>query len=66
MKIAKMENLSQNGFKKIAKMEDLSRNKLEQIVKTRGIKDYKNMPKENLLIALLKSKQSHAELYESK
>ena len=32
----------------------------------RHIKNYKNMSKEELLIALLKSKQSHAELYKSK
>ena len=32
----------------------------------RRIKDYKNMSKEELLIALLKSEQRHAELYKSK
>ena len=32
----------------------------------RSIKNYKNMSKEELLIALLKSKQSHAELYKIK
>ena len=32
----------------------------------RHIKNYKKMTKEGLLIALLKSKQSHAELYKSK
>ena len=32
----------------------------------RRIKNYKNMSREELLIALLKSKQSHAELYKSK
>ena len=32
----------------------------------RCIKNYKNRSKERLLIALLKSKQSHAELYKSK
>ena len=47
-------------------MQYLSRNKLEQIAKTRGIKDYKNVSKENLLIALLKSEQSITELPRSK
>ena len=47
-------------------MQYLSRNKLEQIAKTRGIKDYKNISKENLLIALLKSEQSITELPRSK
>ena len=32
----------------------------------RRIKNYKNMSKEGSLIALLKSNQSHAELYKSK
>ena len=32
----------------------------------RRIENYKNMSKEELLIALLKSKQSHIELYKSK
>ena len=47
-------------------MENLTKYELEQIAKMRRIKNYKNMSTENLLIALLKSKQSHAELYRSK
>ena len=47
-------------------MENLTKYELEQIAKMRRIKNYKNMSRENLLIALLKSKQSHAELYRSK
>ena len=39
---------------------------LRLITGKRGIKNYKNISKEELLIALLKSKQSHAELYKSK
>ena len=65
MKIAKVENLSQNGLKKIAKMQDLSRNKLKQIAKLRHIKNIDNKSKEELLIALLNSEQSLAELYKS-
>ena len=65
-RIAKLQNLSQNELKQITKMQNLSQNELEQIVKMRHIKNYKNMSREELLIALLKSKQSHAELYKSK
>ena len=61
-----MQNLSQNELKQIIKMQNLSQNELEQIAKMRRIKIYKNMSRENLLIALLKSKQSHAELRRSK
>ena len=65
-RIAKMQNLSQNELKQIIKMQNLSQNELEQIAKMRRIKNYKNMLRENLLIALLKSKQSHAQLRRSK
>ena len=47
-------------------MLNLSQNELEQMAKMRHIKDYKNMSKEGLLISLLKSKHSLAELYKSK
>ena len=47
-------------------MQTLSRNDLEQITKKRYIKKYKNMSKEELLIALLKSEQSIAALRKSK
>ena len=60
-RIAKMQNLSQNELKQITKMQNLSQNELEQIAKMRRIKNYKNMSKEELLIALLKSGQSLAE-----
>ena len=61
-----MQNLSQNELKQITKMQNLSQNELEQIAKMRRIKNYKNMSREELLIALLKSKQSIAELCRSK
>ena len=64
-RITRMQNLSQNKLEQIRNIENLSQNKLEQIAKTRRIKDYKNMLKEDLLIALLKSNQSHAELRRS-
>ena len=61
-----LENLLQNRLNWIAKMQSLSSNEPEQIAKMRHIKNYKNMLRENLLIVLLKSRQSHAELSSSK
>ena len=61
-----MQNLSQNELMQITKMQNLSQNELEQIAKMRRIKNYKNMSKEELLISLLKSEQSIAELRRSK
>ena len=60
--IAKMQNLSQNELKQITKMQNRPQNELEQIAKMRRIKNYETMSREELLIALLKSEQSHAEL----
>ena len=59
------KNLSQMVLEQIAKMENLSQSELEQITKMTRIKDYKNMSKDGLLIALLKSQRSLAELYKS-
>ena len=61
-RIARMQNLSLNNFEQITKIQNLSQNKLEQTAKTRRIKNYKDISKEDLLIALLKPNQSHAEL----
>ena len=52
-KIVKMQNLSFNELKQIDKMNSLSLNELKQIAKIRHIKNYKDMSKEDLLIALL-------------
>ena len=49
----------------MARMNNLLQNKLEQIAKKRGIKKYMNMSKEGLLIFILKSGQSIAELRKS-
>ena len=46
-------------------MNNLPQNKLEQIAKNRGIKKYKNMSKEGLLISILKWGQSIAQLRKS-
>ena len=58
-----MQNLPQNDFNQIALMRGLSRDELEQIAKIRRIKNYEDMKKEDLIISLLKSKQSIAELF---
>ena len=58
-----MQNLSQNEFNQIAVMRGLSRDELEQIAKIRRIKNYEDMKKEDLIISLLKSKESIAELF---
>ena len=62
-KIAKMQNLSQNELNQIAEMHGQSRDELERIAKIRRIKNYEEMSKEELIISLLKSKQSIAELF---
>ena len=62
-KIVKMQNLSQNELNQIAEMCSQSRDELEQIAKIRRIKNYEEMSKEELIISLLKSKQSIAELF---
>ena len=64
-KIVKMQNLSLNELEQIERMNNLSLNELKQIMKTRRIKNYKDMSKEDLLIALLKSNKSHTELRRS-
>ena len=58
-----MQNLSQNEFNQIAEMRGQSRDELERIAKIRKIKNYEEMTKEELIISLLKSKQSIAELF---
>ena len=60
--IERMQNLSLNELEQIERMNNLSLNKLKQIAKTRHIKTNRNISKEDLLINLLKSNQSHAEL----
>ena len=58
-----MQNLSQNELNKIAEMHGQSRDQLEQIAKIRRIKNYEEITKEELIISLLKSKQSIAEFF---
>ena len=58
-----MQNISQNDIDQITKMQNQLRDELEKIAKMRRIKNYENMSKEGLLIALLKSEQRLAKLY---
>ena len=58
-----MQNLSQNEVNKIAEMHGLSLDELKQIAKIRRIKNYEKTKKEGLIISLLTSKQSIAELF---
>ena len=58
-----MQNLSQNEFNQIAKLHNLSRDELEQIAKKRRIKNYEDMKKEDLIMSLLKLKESISELF---
>ena len=44
-------------------MHDLSRDEFDQIAKIRKIKNYEDMKKEDLIISLLKSKESIDELF---
>ena len=65
-RIVRMQNLSLNKLQQIERMNNLLLNELKQIPNTRSIKNYKDMPKEDLLIALLKSNQSYTEFRKSK
>ena len=58
-----MQNLSRNEFNQIAEMQGQSRDELERIAKMRRSKNHKRMSKEELIIALLKSKRGLAELF---
>ena len=58
-----MQNLSQNELNQIAEMRDQPQDELEQIAKIRTIKNYEEMSKEEIIISLLKSRQSIAELF---
>ena len=58
-----MQNLLQNELNQIAEMRNQSRNELERIAKIRRIKNQEKMSKEELIMSLLKSKQSIAEFF---
>ena len=58
-----MQNFSQNEFNQIAEMRCQSQDELGRTAKIRRIRNYEGMTKEELIISLLKSKQSIAELF---
>ena len=58
-----MQNLSKNEFNQIAEVCGQSLDELERTAKIRRIQKYEEMTKEELIISLLKSKQSIAELF---
>ena len=58
-----MQNLSQNEFNQIAEMRGQSLDEQEWIAKIRRIKNSEEMAKEELIITLLKLKQSITELF---
>ena len=61
--IAKMQNLTQNDLDQVTKMQNQYWDELEQIAKMRRIKNHEKISKEELIISLLKSKRSLAELF---
>ena len=63
-RITKMQNITKNELDQITRMQNLSRDELKKIARMRRIESYENMSKEGLLIALLRSEQSRAELYD--
>ena len=62
-KIENIQDLSQNELNQIAEMCGQSRDELKEIEKIRRIKNYEEISTEELIISLLKSKQSIAELF---
>ena len=60
-KIAKKQNISRNELLKAEKLQDKSIDELQEIAKLRGIKNYDNLTKEDLIFSLLKSESSPAE-----
>ena len=58
-----MQNLLQNELNQIAEIRGQSRDEYDQIGKIKRIKNYEEISKEELIISLLKSKQSIAELF---
>ena len=60
-----MQNLLQNELNQVTTMYEQSQDKLERVAKMRRIKNPKRMSKEELIIALLKSKHKIPELFNS-
>ena len=60
-KIAKKQNISKNELRKAKKLQNKSIDELYGIAKLRGIKNYDNLTKEDLIFSLLKSESNPAE-----
>ena len=60
-KIAKKQNISRNELLKAEKLQDKSIDELQEIAKLRGIKNYDNLTKEDLIFSLLKSESNPVE-----
>ena len=59
-----MQNLLQNEFNQVLEIRDQSPDEVERIAKIKRIKNYEEIKKEKeLIISLLKSKQSIAEMF---
>ena len=60
-KIAKKQNISKNELRKAEKLQDKSIAELQEIAKLRGIKNYDNLTKEDLIFSLLISESNPIE-----
>ena len=60
-KIANKQNISRNELHKAEKLQDKSIDDLQEIAKLRGIKNYSNLTKEDLIFSFLKSESNPAE-----
>ena len=60
-KIGKIQNISENHLSRPKKLQNKSIDELQGIAKLRGIKNYDNLTKEDLIFSLLKSESNPAE-----
>ena len=58
-----MQNLLQNEFNQVLEIRGQSPDEVERIAKIKRIKNYEEIKKKELIISLLKSKQSTAEMF---
>ena len=58
-----MQNLLQNEFNQFLEIRGQSPDEVERIAKIKRIKNYEEMKKKELIISLIKSKQSIAEIF---
>ena len=60
-KIAKLQNIFKKDLNKIKKMQEKSIDELKAIARLRRINNFKNLTKEDLILALLKSESNALE-----